>query len=137
MMPGVEVRHHSEYILDLIKSGRISLSRSDKKAVYHDPCELGRGSGIYEEPREVIKEVMSLIPMAQEREKAQCCGGSLANMKISMQERDILSSQVMQDFSTYEPDYLVTACPLCKKTFAKTNALPVKDLAEIVVENME
>ena len=137
MMPDVEVRHHSEYILDLIKSGKIKLKHSDKKAVYHDPCELGRGSGIYEEPREVIKDVMTLLPMAQEREKAQCCGGSLANMKISMQERDVLASKVMEEFSQYDPDYVVTACPLCKKTFAKTNTLQVKDLAEIVVENME
>ncbi|MBQ3690279.1 MAG: (Fe-S)-binding protein [Bacteroidales bacterium] len=137
MLPNVKIRHHSEYILDLIKSGKLQLNHSDKKAVYHDPCELGRGSGIYDEPREVIEAAMGLIPMEQEREKAQCCGGSLANMKISMEERDVLSSQVMQEFSSYEPDYVVTACPLCKKTFAKTNVLPVKDLAEIVVENME
>lgn len=136
MLPNVKILHHSEYISSLIKSGRILLNRSDKKAVYHDPCELGRGSGIYEEPREVVKAVMNLTETASEREKAQCCGGSLANMKISMEERDVLSGKVMEEFSVYNPDYVVTACPLCKKTFAKVNTLPVKDLAEIVVEAM-
>lgn len=136
-LPGVEVRHHSEYILDLIKSGKIKVERSSMKAVYHDPCELGRGSKIYDQPREVLAHTLSVIPQDKEREKAQCCGGSLANLKISMQERDILATQVMSEFSVYNPDYVVTSCPLCKKTFAKTNMIPVKDIAEVVVENMK
>lgn len=135
-LPNIQVKHHSEYILELVNSGKIKVGTIDKKVVYHDPCELGRGSHIYEPPRELISKSTTLLPMKNEREKAQCCGGSLANMKISMAERDILAAQVMSEFSVYNPDYVVTACPLCKKTFAKTNSIPVKDLAEIVVEAM-
>ncbi|MCQ2973642.1 MAG: (Fe-S)-binding protein [Bacteroidales bacterium] len=137
MMPDVEVRHHSEYILDLVKQGKLTLKQSDKKIVYHDPCELGRGSGIYEQPRELLSYSNNLVPINNEKEKAMCCGGSLANLKISMAERNILSEQVMNEFASYNPDYVVTSCPLCKKTFAKTDILPVKDIAEVVVENIE
>ncbi|MBP5369747.1 MAG: 4Fe-4S dicluster domain-containing protein [Bacteroidales bacterium] len=136
-LPNVEVVHHSEYILDLVKQGKITLKASDKKVVYHDPCELGRGSGIYAQPRELLSQSVTVKPIAHEREKALCCGGSLSNLKISMDERSILSAQVMNEFASYNPDYVVTSCPLCKKTFAKTDILPVKDLAEVVVENME
>lgn len=136
-LPNVEVVHHSEYILDLVKQGKITLKASDKKVVYHDPCELGRGSGIYAQPRELLSQSVTVKPIDHEREKALCCGGSLSNLKISMDERSILSAQVMNEFASYNPDYVVTSCPLCKKTFAKTDILPVKDLAEVVVENME
>lgn len=135
-LPNVEVVHHSEYILDLVKQGKITLKASDKKVVYHDPCELGRGSGIYAQPRELLSQSVTVKPIAHEREKALCCGGSLSNLKISMDERSILSAQVMNEFASYNPDYVVTSCPLCKKTFAKTDILPVKDLAEVVVENL-
>ena len=135
-LPNVEVVHHSEYILDLVKQGKITLKASDKKVVYHDPCELGRGSGIYAQPRELLSQSVTVKPIAHEREKALCCGGSLSNLKISMDERSVLSTQVMNEFASYNPDYVVTSCPLCKKTFAKTDILPVKDLAEVVVENM-
>ena len=136
-LPNVEVVHHSEYILDLVKQGKITLKASDKNVVYHDPCELGRGSGIYDQPRELLSQSVTVKPIAHEREKALCCGGSLSNLKISMDERSVLSAQVMNEFASYNPDYVVTSCPLCKKTFAKTDILPVKDLAEVVVENLE
>lgn len=136
-LPNVEVVHHSEYILDLVKQGKITLKASDKNVVYHDPCELGRGSGIYAQPRELLSQSVTVKPIDHEREKALCCGGSLSNLKISMDERSVLSAQVMNEFAAYNPDYVVTSCPLCKKTFAKTDILPVKDLAEVVVENME
>ena len=136
-LPNVEVLHHSEYILELVKSGRLKVNASDLRAVYHDPCELGRGSHIYEQPRELLSSTLQLVPMDREREKALCCGGSLANTKISMAERDVLAGKAMEEFASYNPDIVVTSCPLCKKTFAKVNSVAVKDLAEVVVGAME
>lgn len=136
-LPNIEVVHHSEYILDLVKNGRLKVNPSEIRAVYHDPCELGRGSHIYEQPRELLASTLTLVPMDREREKALCCGGSLANTKISMAERDILSGKAMEEFASYNPDVVVTSCPLCKKTFSKVNSVPVKDLAEVVVNSMK
>lgn len=136
-LPNIEVVHHSEYILDLVKNGRLKVNPSEIRAVYHDPCELGRGSHIYEQPRELLASTLTLVPMDREREKALCCGGSLANTKISMAERDVLSGKAMEEFASYNPDVVVTSCPLCKKTFSKVNSVPVKDLAEVVVNSMK
>lgn len=137
MMPDVEVKHHSEYILELVQQGKLKLSNLNKNIIYHDPCELGRGSNIYQQPRELLSNCTSVIPMKNEKEKSYCCGGSLADIKISMDERMIIANKVMDEFSTYQPDIVATACPLCKKSFAKTDTLPVKDIAEIVVDAMK
>ena len=81
-LEGIEVLHHSEYIQRLLKAHRIDPKIGDLNFTYHDPCELGRGSGIYDAPREVIAAVGRLTEVAENREKALCCGSSLANIAI-------------------------------------------------------
>jgi Fe-S oxidoreductase len=136
-MAGITVQHHSEYLLELMADGRLPAIKMPVKAVYHDPCELGRGSGIYHQPRLLLDEYVNLIPIKHEKEAAYCCGGSLANIKIEMNERNQIREKVLDEYLEYEPEMLVTACPLCKKTFAKSNRLPVHDLAEIVAMSLE
>ena len=60
-LEGIEVLHHSEYMLRLIRDGRLQLRRGAQTFTYHDPCELGRGSRIYDQPREVIEAVGVLL----------------------------------------------------------------------------
>jgi len=131
-MAGITVQHHSEYLLELMAEQRIPMLKMPVRAVYHDPCELGRGSGIYHQPRLLLDEYVNLIPMKNEKESAFCCGGSLANVKIQMYERNHIQEKALHEYIAYEPEMLITACPLCKKTFAKSNKLPVHDIAEIV-----
>ena len=130
----VEVIFHAEYILRLIKEKIINLDKSANRIIYHDPCELGRGSGMFEQPREVLRETGKVIPIKNEKLMAHCCGGSLSNLKISQQERAILRDQAVNDFLQYQPDVLATACPMCKKTFARDRRIDVMDIAEIVVK---
>jgi Fe-S oxidoreductase len=131
-LPGVSVQHHSEYLLELMADKRLPVNKIPMRVVYHDPCELGRGSGIYHQPRLLIDEYADLIPMKNEKEKAYCCGGSLANIKIQMNERNQIRDRALDEYLEYRPEVLATACPLCKKTFAKSNRLPVHDISEIV-----
>jgi len=131
-MPGITVQHHSEYLLALMAEKRLPVHKMPLRVVYHDPCELGRGSGIYHQPRLLLDEYVDLIPMKNEKESAFCCGGSLANVKIQMSERNQIRDKALEEYIGYKPEVLVTACPLCKKTFAKSNKLPVRDIAEIV-----
>ncbi len=131
-MAGITVQHHSEYLLELMAEKRIPMLKMPLRAVYHDPCELGRGSGIYHQPRLLLDEYVDLIPIKNEKESAYCCGGSLANVKIQMNERNEITNKALDEYLTQKPEMLITACPLCKKTFAKSNKLPVHDIAEIV-----
>ena len=136
-LDGIEILHHTQYINELIENDRISLDRSDKHYVYHDPCELGRAFGIYDEPRNIIDNIGLLTPPKSDRDMAVCCGGSIGSLTMTLEERDEITSNSIKDLMHNNPEEIVTACPLCQKTFARKSPVKVKDIAEIVVENIE
>ncbi|WP_423129355.1 (Fe-S)-binding protein [Gaoshiqia sp. Z1-71] len=135
-LPHIRVMHHSEYLLELVNQGLLPARRLSERVVYHDPCELGRGSSIYEQPRELLEQYVNLVKIKQEKADSPCCGGSLSNIKITMDERNQIRDQVLEEYQQYQPDTIVTACPLCKKTFTKGTDVVVRDLAEIVWESV-
>lgn len=130
----VEVLHHSQYIKRLIDNGSLRLSFLRKNVVYHSPCELGRGSSIYDEPKEVLRHVSRLTKTNFEDASSLCCGGSLANMSLSAQNRRKIATEAAGALTQGNPDILATACPLCKKTFSGVSQTRVADIAEIVSE---
>ena len=131
----IEVLFHVEYIQQLVDADLLQLEKSSASFVYHDPCELGRGCGMYEQPRQLLGLVGTVVPIKNERQQAYCCGGSLANLKIKQHERDLIRKQAVNDYLSYSPDVLVTACPLCKKTFGRSTDVKVMDISEIAVKN--
>ena len=131
-LPGVEVLHHAEYILRLIRAGRLTPEHGTTRFTYHDPCELGRGSGIYDEPRAVIEAVGELLEPASTRENALCCGSSVANTAISDGQQVQIARAVAGELEATGAEVIVTACPLCKKAIGRGTKGEVRDLAEIV-----
>src|SRR4030042_3910584 len=124
--------HHSQFIQQLMTSGKLSVSGSGTNAVYHDPCELSRELRVYDEPRNVLGKFVNLVPASYEKNNSLCCGGSLANLSISMEKRLEITRDAYNKLTDQKPDMLVTSCPQCKKTFEKAANIPVLDLAEIV-----
>jgi Fe-S oxidoreductase len=131
---GVEVMHHTQFIKHLIDEDKLKLNFLRKRVVYHTPCDLGRGSGVYDEPKEVLRHVARLDKTNFEDENSLCCGGSLANMKISSQNRHKIACDTAAELTKGNPDILATACPLCKKTFNSATYTKVADISEIVAE---
>lgn len=136
-LDGIEILHHTQYINELIKNDRISLDRSDKRYVYHDPCELGRAFGVYDEPRNIIDNIGLLMQGKSDRDMSVCCGGSIGSLTMTLEERDEITSNSIKDLMHNHPEEIITACPLCQKTFARKSPIEVKDIAEIVVENIQ
>lgn len=136
-LPGIEVLHHSEYILRLIRAGRLVLTHGTTRYTYHDPCELGRGSGIYDEPRAVIEAVGELLEPASTRENALCCGSSVANLAISDGQQLQIARSVAEEMEATGADVIVTACPLCKKAIGRGTRREVRDLSEIVAASLK
>lgn len=135
-LDGIEVLHHSEYIERLILEDRLQLTSTPEYYTYHDPCELGRGLGIYEAPRNVISAVGNLHEAKHNRKNALCCGSSLANTVINDCEQLTIAKRMTMELEATGCDTIVTSCPLCNKAIARTATVKVEDLSEIVAKNI-
>lgn len=132
------VMHHTEYLHQCLSEHRISVNADATRYAYHDPCELGRGEHIYEEPRTLLKATGSLCKVSNEKADALCCGHSLGNTALSSAQKNMVRDEAMETLCADHPDVLATACPLCKKAFScgKTPEVAVKDIAEIIAEHL-
>ncbi|MCX8204669.1 MAG: (Fe-S)-binding protein [Candidatus Nezhaarchaeota archaeon] len=140
LKPSFKVLHSSQFVEDLIKRGAVRFKGLKMKVTYHDPCELGRLSGVYEAPRNVLKSIpgLELVEMALTRNLARCCGagGGFFGLKPEVaQELGLL--RLRKDVLPTKAEALVSACPTCYMNFYYIIAredMPVRlyDLMEIV-----
>lgn len=131
----IKIMHHTQYLDQLIASGRLQVTKGNTNFVYHDPCELGRGSGIYREPRTVIESIGILKQADKEKVESICCGGSLGSLTLSYEDRIKITQGSVKALLVNEPEKIVTACPLCQKTFGEQTETPVIDIAQLVDNN--
>jgi Fe-S oxidoreductase len=139
-----EVVHISQYIFELIKEGRLELTKEfGKKITYHDPCYLGRHNGIYDEPRDVLKKVpgLKLVEMAEAREDSLCCGGGGGGIWMDRPKNERFSNLRLGQAIEVGAEVLATSCPYCIVNFEDSRltmeggeALEVKDITEIIQE---
>jgi len=138
---GFDVFHITELLDELISSGKLKMNAKNIKITYHDPCHLGRHSGIYDVPRKVLKSIpnIQLIEMKRIRENARCCGAgggmSSAYKSLAMQIADTRFSEAEGTGA----EILVTACPFCVYALAdaaqrKKSNMKVMDFSEFINE---
>lgn len=135
-LEGIRIMHHTEYIDMLVKEGHIRLDRQDMLLAYHDPCELGRGCGIYEAPRHLVSSVGRLAEAPKNGKESICCGGSLGSLTLSFDKRRAITVNALANLKECNPDAIVTACPLCRTTFNRYSDIPVNDIVELVDRNI-
>ena len=141
-----EVVHHTEFILDLIKKGKISLKGNlDRKIAYHDPCFLGRYNNIYEAPRQILESIsgVRLVEMDRNRRLAFCCGAGGGRMWMERVRGQRVYAIRTEQALAKEPDQIATACPFCMTHFEDglifydvVEKLKVRDIAEIVASQL-
>lgn len=134
---GVELVHSTQFLLRL---GDINVKKLDMEAAYHDPCHLGRDLGIYEEPRLVLKEVVSVKEMKREREQAWCCGSG-GGVKSAFDDFALWSAtERLKEAKEAGAEVLVSACPFCKRNLkeaAEKERMEVYDVVELVNRCLE
>lgn len=134
-LPGITVMHHSVFFNELIKANLLKVDKdAEMKLAYHDPCELGRGCGIYDQPRELVSAAGTLVEAAQNREASICCGGSLGSLSLSYEKRRDITLNSIKNLKAGNPDAIVTACPLCQTTFKNYSDIPVLDISQVILK---
>jgi len=93
--------------------------RTDKLVTYHDPCDLGRHSGIYEEPRRTIGKIApNFVELNHNRAEAVCCGagggvrGAYPTNSIAMARRRL------EEVEESGAEVLLTECNSCLHNLA-------------------
>jgi Fe-S oxidoreductase len=140
---GFEVKHYTQYVLDLIEQEKLSLSKEIKKVIsYHDPCYLGKKNGIYTEPRKIIENIpgVTLVELDRSRERSLCCEGGGGRMWIEIPGERLAENRI-RDAVDAGAEILTTACPFCLltledavKTGGYEESIKVMDIAELVSE---
>ncbi|MEE4606457.1 MAG: (Fe-S)-binding protein [Desulfobacteraceae bacterium] len=143
-MVNFEVIHMNQYVLELIKEGRLQFSGEFEKSVtYHDPCYLGRHNGIYDEPRELLNKVsgLKLVEMEACRKNSLCCGGGGGRIWMDTPQEERFSDIRLRQAEATGAQILATSCPYCITNFEESrlnleyeDVLDVKDITEIINE---
>lgn len=140
-----DVVHLADYLLDLVRSGRLVLeSTLEKRVTYHDPCDLGRHLGKYDAPRELLKSIpgLDLVEMQRNREQARCCGGGGGVGAVDPDLSVAMALVRARDAADVGAEILVSACASCKKNLSKGAKLlrreggpkiKVADLSELIL----
>lgn len=111
------VRHHTEYLLALIRTGRLAPRRDvPLRVTFHDSCYLGRWNGIYDAPRQLIAlcnaGVQPLEP-TRCRDKSFCCGGGGARMFMEEHLGGRINVARCRELQATGADVVAAACPYC------------------------
>lgn len=141
---GFEVLHSTQLLDGIIKAGRIKLGRLEDTVTYHDPCDLGRTSGIFDAPRNVIRAIpgASFVEMKDHGDYSLCCGGGGDVEMADVELTAAVARRRIAQASETKAKYLVSACQQCKRTLAGAAfrdkiRIRVMDVAELVARVME
>ena len=141
-----EVRHHAEFILELINSGRLKVKGHLGGAItYHDPCYLGRYNDIYQPPRDLINKLgIGLTEMRSSFENSFCCGAGGGRVWMREDTGERINGRRVEEVSRTNAGTVATACPFCLimmedgiKLKDKTEEIKTRDIAELVLEAVQ
>lgn len=131
-----EIFHATEFLAKLIKENRLTPGRLDLTVTYHDPCDLGRGAGTFDAPRDIIRSIpgVRFVEMPNNRENCRCCGGGGNLEMIDAKLSGNIAGNKIKEVTATGAQAVVTACQQCVRTmttYTRRNKVPV-DVMDIV-----
>ena len=140
-----EVLHTVEFLRRLHEQGKLNFKTPvEKKVTYHDPCHLGRASGVYDDPRYIMEAIpgLELIEMPRNREYSRCCGagGGLKSGYPDIQNR--MAQRRVKEAEETGATELVSACPFCYQGLqvgisATDSPLVMRDISFLVEASLQ
>lgn len=136
--------HSVHFLLELIKEGKIEFSEEKIRVTYHDPCDLGRASGVYQAPREILRAMpgVEFVELADHAERCKCCGGGGLLEMIDPELGASLAKEKIKQIQATGADFVLTACQQCIRTIQSTARrmkipLKVQYITEFILKRMK
>jgi Fe-S oxidoreductase len=138
----IEITHGAEYLANLVEAGQLRFNPiAPKKVTYHDSCHLGRGCGVYEPPRTILRALpgVELVEMERNRRWAWCCGGGGGVPESYPELTQWNAEDRMREAKESGAELVLTSSALCQRSFAgcPAGALPTQDLIEFIAQDLE
>jgi Fe-S oxidoreductase len=140
------VKHHTEFIDEMIRDGSIKLADGGiGAATYHDPCYLGRHNGVFDPPRALIRAAgAQLAEPERNRSNSFCCGaGGGQFWKDEEKGNERVSTNRYRELKQTGAKTIATGCPFCMRMITdetakedEGSAPEVLDIAEIVAKRL-
>jgi heterodisulfide reductase subunit D len=141
---GFEVLHATELLAELIDEGKIKLYGFPQPVTYHDPCDLGRTSGIYDAPRRIIEAIPGIrfVEMDENREMALCCGGGGDAEMADPELTAAVGKRRIRQVQEIGAQVVISACQQCDRTLAEAarkNRIRIRamDIVQVVWQAMQ
>jgi Fe-S oxidoreductase len=119
-----EVVAFIELIARYAREGKIHLKKTiGEKITYHDPCQVGRNGGIYEDPRYVIGQLAGdFTELQPNREMNWCCGGGGGLVAMGELDFRMKSSRVkVEQIQAAKAEMICTICENCHTQLTDLN----------------
>lgn len=141
-----KIRGFVELVTEFIKDGRVVLKEGNfpGPVTYHDPCQVGRNAGFYDEPRYIMKKIAAdFRDMTPNRERNWCCGGG--GGLVAMSELDKFRIQTgklkAEQIKKTGAKVLVTPCENCRLQIDSLNeayglGIKISSMMDFVANNM-
>jgi heterodisulfide reductase subunit D len=134
----------TQFILNLIREGKIQFEEKKIRVTYHDPCDLGRASGIYEAPRAILRSMpgVEFIELANHGERCKCCGGGGLLEMVDPELSAALAREKIKEIQATGAELVITSCQQCVRTIlstARRMKIPLKTsyITELVLKHMK
>jgi heterodisulfide reductase subunit D len=114
----LELLSAPEFLLRLVRAGKAPLTELPLTVTYHDPCDLGRGARVFEEPREVIRAIpgVTLVELPHSRENCMCCGGGGNLEMVDPELAAKIGKDKIDEVLATGAQAVVTSCQQCVRT---------------------
>jgi len=142
---GISSKHYTEILAEKIQKGEFSFPSTQKPPItvtWHDSCHLGRASGIYEPPRQVIRAIpnVNLVEMQHNREAGHCCASVVTLIKDPPVAAEIGKTRLDEALEA-GAQKILAACPCCEvqlRVAAEKKKVPVEilDLAHLAASTL-
>ena len=140
-----EVLHHTEYIAELIKEGKIKPKEGKElDLTYHDSCYMGRHNGVYDSPRDILNSIpgVNLTEMPRSRENGFCCGAGGGRMWLEETMPKVNQNRV-DEAASVKAETVATGCPFCKTMIRdginetnRAEEMKTADIAQLVADSL-
>ncbi|MEW6668123.1 MAG: (Fe-S)-binding protein [Thermodesulfobacteriota bacterium] len=133
------IAHASQFVGELVRDRKVPLKELPLTVTYHDPCDLGRGARVFDEPRDLIRSIpgVNLVELPRSRENCQCCGGGGNLEMIDTKLSSEIAKRKIEEALGTGAKAVVTSCQQCVRTmttYVKRNKVPMEimDITQLV-----